>query len=134
MISRRWMLAGLSLLLLTGMRDPFRQPEDRCHSAELAQWRYQGMVGKGARNIGLLQDSAHRWRRVEQGAVLETGWKVTQLNSRALTVSTGTTCEPSQWQWQRQGENDEAMDSGGADSRSAAGTGRKDAKRDAGGG
>lgn len=34
-------LVALSLLMLTGMRDPFRQPEDHCHGAELAQWQYQ---------------------------------------------------------------------------------------------
>lgn len=30
---------------LTGMRDPFRPPDDPCAIGELAQWRYRGMVG-----------------------------------------------------------------------------------------
>jgi hypothetical protein len=32
------------VLLLTGMRDPFRPPDDPCAIGELAQWRYRGMV------------------------------------------------------------------------------------------
>jgi len=134
MNNRRWLLAVLSLLMLTGMRDPFRQPEDSCHCAELTQWRYQGIVGKGGRSIGLLRDGERRWRRVELHDVLDTGWTVIRLDEQALTVNTGNGCDPQQWRWLRQGEVDEAMDTGGADSRSAPGNGRKSAKRDAGGG
>ncbi|GAA6326712.1 hypothetical protein F370042G1_03310 [Escherichia coli] len=42
---KRWLLAGIALCLLTGMRDPFKPPEDLCRISELSQWRYQGMVG-----------------------------------------------------------------------------------------
>lgn len=38
----RGVLLCFCLLTLTGMRDPFRPPEDRCRIAELSQWRYQG--------------------------------------------------------------------------------------------
>ncbi len=39
---KRWLLAGITLCLLTGMRDPFKPPEDLCRISELSQWRYQG--------------------------------------------------------------------------------------------
>lgn len=39
---KRWLLAGIALCLLTGMRDPFKPPEDLCRISELSQWRYQG--------------------------------------------------------------------------------------------
>lgn len=127
-------LMALSLLMLTGMRDPFRQPEDRCHGAELTQWRYQGMVSRGERNIGLLQDGQHRWRRVEQHEVLDNGWTISQLTALTLTVNTGEECDPPQWQWQRQGEVNEAMDIDGIDRHPATRSGRKTPERDAGGG
>ncbi|EHQ8968845.1 HofP DNA utilization family protein [Escherichia coli] len=47
---KRWLLAGIALCLLTGMRDPFKPPEDLCRISELSQWRYQGMVGQGDTN------------------------------------------------------------------------------------
>ena len=48
---KRWLLAGIALCLLTGMRDPFKPPEDLCRISELSQWRYQGMVGRGERRV-----------------------------------------------------------------------------------
>ncbi|WP_336219900.1 HofP DNA utilization family protein [Citrobacter amalonaticus] len=134
MKSRDALLVVFSLIGLTGMRDPFRQPEDRCHCAELPQWQYQGMVSQGKRSIGLVQDAQHRWRRIENDEVLDNGWTIIQLSDRTLTVSTGAKCEPSQWQWQRQGEVNEAMDTGGGDRHHAPGSGRKTPERDAGGG
>lgn len=53
---KRWLLAGIALCLLTGMRDPFKPPEDLCRISELSQWRYQGMVGRGERIIGVIKD------------------------------------------------------------------------------
>ena len=41
-----------SVLLLTGMRDPFRPPGDPCAIGELAQWRFRGLVG-GQETIGI---------------------------------------------------------------------------------
>lgn len=41
-----------SVLLLTGMRDPFRPPDDPCAIGELAQWRFRGMV-EGQETIGI---------------------------------------------------------------------------------
>ncbi|EYD81890.1 hypothetical protein AC26_3660 [Escherichia coli 1-176-05_S3_C2] len=53
---KRGLLAGIALCLLTGMRDPFKPPEDLCRISELTQWRYQGMVGRGERVIGVIKD------------------------------------------------------------------------------
>ncbi|HCD1253481.1 TPA: DUF2531 family protein [Citrobacter amalonaticus] len=134
MKGRNAVLVLLSLLMLTGMRDPFRPPDDRCHGAELTQWKYQGMVSRGERNIGLLQDGQHHWRRVEQHEVLDNGWTIVQLTALMLTVRTGKECDPPQWHWQRQGDVNEAMDTGDDNRRSATGSGRKKPERDAGGG
>ena len=59
---KRWLLAGIALCLLTGMRDPFKPPEDLCRISELSQWRYQGMVGRGERIIGVIKDGQKKWR------------------------------------------------------------------------
>ncbi|EHG4951598.1 DNA uptake porin HofQ [Salmonella enterica subsp. enterica serovar Worthington] len=71
MKASRSVLLCFCLLTLTGMRDPFRPPEDRCRIAELSQWRYQGAVRKGERWTGILKDSQQKWRRVEEGQTLE---------------------------------------------------------------
>lgn len=68
---KRWLLAGIALCLLTGMRDPFKPPEDLCRISELSQWRYQGMVGRGERIIGVIKDGQKKWRRVQQGKRLD---------------------------------------------------------------
>lgn len=44
MMTKRWLFACFSVLLLTGMRNPFQPPEDLCRMAELSAWRYQGAV------------------------------------------------------------------------------------------
>ena len=49
--SARYLLV-CSVLLLTGMRDPFRPPDDPCAIGELAQWRFRGLVG-GQETIGI---------------------------------------------------------------------------------
>lgn len=111
MRGKRWLLAGIALCLLTGMRDPFKPPEDLCRISELSQWRYQGIVGRGERIIGVIKDGQKKWRRVQQNDVLENGWTILQLTPDALTLGTGTNCEPPHWLWQRQGDTNEAMDS-----------------------
>ena len=111
MRAKRGLLAVAALCFLTGMRDPFKPPEDLCRISELTQWRYQGMVGRGDRVIGVIKDNQNKWRRVLQNDVLENGWTILQLTPDALTLGTGTNCEPPQWLWQRQGEKNEAMDS-----------------------
>ncbi|HFZ8996247.1 TPA: HofP DNA utilization family protein [Citrobacter freundii] len=131
MAVRRGMLAALSLLLLSGARDPFQPPQDSCLVGELPLWRYQGLVSRGERRIGLLQDTQHQWRRVEQNQVLKNGWRIAQLTAQSLTVETGHNCQPSQWQWPRQGKKDEAVDSGGTDRHDGPRTGGKSEKRDA---
>ncbi|GAB0963942.1 hypothetical protein BT08F35_13160 [Escherichia coli] len=92
------------------------------------------MVGRGERIIGVIKDGQKKWRRVQQNDVLENGWTILQLTPDALTLGTGTNCEPPQWLWQRQGDTNEAMDSRttvDADTRRTSG---KAAKSDADGG
>ncbi len=48
---------------------------------------------------------------MQQNDVLENGWTILQLTPDALTLGTGTNCEPPHWLWQRQGDTNEAMDS-----------------------
>lgn len=124
----RGVLLCFCLLTLTGMRDPFRPPEDRCRIAELSQWRYQGAVRKGERWTGILKDSQQKWRRVEEGQTLENGWTIVHLTAEALTLTTGKNCAPPQWRWLRQGADNEAMDSHNTDSLDARRAGGKAAK------
>lgn len=42
MRGKRWLLAGIALCLLTGMRDPFKPPEDLCRISELSQGAIRG--------------------------------------------------------------------------------------------
>lgn len=134
MKGKRWLLVCSSLLILTGMRNPFQPPEDHCQLSELSTWRYQGAVIKGERTIGLVLDDKHKWRRVEQHDVLNSGWTVSQVTAQNMTIDTDKNCEPSRRQWQRQGEVNEAMDSGSSDDNSSHLAGGENAKRDAGGG
>lgn len=134
MRGKRWLIACVSMLILTGMRNPFQPPEDRCHIAELSAWRYQGAVSRGPRLIGLVQDGKHKWRRVELHGTLNSGWTISQISVQSVTIETGKNCETPRWQWQRQGEVNEAMDSHGADDNRPQRAGGKNAKRDAGGG
>ena len=39
---KRWLLAGIALCLLTGMRDPFKPPEDYAGLANLASGAIRG--------------------------------------------------------------------------------------------
>ena len=88
-----------SVLLLTGMRDPFHPPDDPCAVGELTQWHYRGMVG----GVGLLQDGKQRWYRLHLEERLPAGWRVSAMNETQLVVDVGETCEPAQWTWQREG-------------------------------
>ncbi|EAA5642058.1 DUF2531 family protein [Salmonella enterica subsp. enterica serovar Javiana] len=133
MKASRSVLLCFCLLTLTGMRDPFRPPEDRCRIAELSQWRYQGAVRKGERWTGILKDSQQKWRRVEEGQTQENGWTIVRLTAEALTLTTGKNCAPPQWRWLRQGAGNEAMDSHNTDSLDARRTGGKSGESDAGG-
>ncbi|MFP7261464.1 HofP DNA utilization family protein [Citrobacter portucalensis] len=136
MTVERWLLACMSVLMLTGMRNPFLPPEDRCQIAELSTWRFQGMVSQGTRPIGIVQDSQKKWRRVKPNDVLKNGWTITQITAQNITLGTEKNCEPPRRQWQRQGAVNEAMDSvdsNSADGRDNERTGDETAKRDAGG-
>lgn len=105
--SARWLLLS-ALFLLTGMRDPFRPPDDICGVGQLAQWRYQGNVS----GLGILQNGNKRWYRVKPGDRLPPGWRVVSLDEKALVVEVGETCDPKAWIWQREGiKKDEVKDS-----------------------
>ena len=84
----RWLLACVSVLILTGMRNPFLPPEDRCQIAELSAWRYQGILSQGARPIGIVQDSQKKWRRIERNDLLKNGWTITQITAQSAAVGT----------------------------------------------
>ena len=91
-----------SVLLLTGMRDPFRPPGDPCAIGELAQWRFRGMV-EGQETIGILQDGEMRWHRLKMHERFPAGWRITAVNAAELAVDVGDTCDPGKWTWQREG-------------------------------
>ncbi len=91
-----------SVLLLTGMRDPFRPPDDPCAIGELAQWRFRGMV-EGQETIGILQDGQKRWYRLKMHERFPAGWRITAVNAAELAVDVGDTCDPGKWTWQREG-------------------------------
>ncbi|HCW0176715.1 MULTISPECIES: HofP DNA utilization family protein [Citrobacter] len=136
MTVKRWLLACVSVLVLTGMRNPFLPPEDHCQIAELSAWRFQGMVSQDTRPIGIVQDNQHKWRRVERNEVLKNGWKVAQITAQSITLDIGKNCEPPQWQWQRQGAVNEAkdgVDSDNGNGRDSQRAGGEITKRDAGG-
>ena len=136
MTVERWLLACMSVLMLTGMRNPFLPPEDRCQIAELSTWRFQGMVSQGTRPIGIVQDSQKKWRRAKPNDVLKNGWTITQITAQNITLGTEKNCEPPRWQWQRQGAVNEAkdgVDSDNGNGRDSQRAGGEITKRDAGG-
>lgn len=119
-----------SVLALTGMRDPFQPPEDRCATGQLAQWRYQGAINQ----VGLLQDGQKRWHRVKAGDALPTGWQVVSVNEKELIVALDKACEPTQWRWQREGTKNENRDNAFTDDAQQPGLGRSAKAGHAGGG
>ncbi|WP_368544229.1 HofP DNA utilization family protein [Enterobacter soli] len=127
--SLRYLIVG-SVLLLTGMRDPFHPPPDRCAAGQLAQWRYHGSVNR----VGLLQDGQHRWHRVKAGDRLPVGWRVMSVEDKALTIALNAACEPTQWQWQREGTKNESRDNAVADNAQQPGVGGSAKAGHAGGG
>jgi len=128
---RRALLLALPLLL--GMRDPFQPLPDRCQTAALTQWRYQGFITVNGQRRGVLRSPEGRWHRVAAGESLPPGWRVVSLTEQTLQVATAADCEPAQWQWQRQGAKDEKVDSGDrAASQRADGRGEKPRTGDAG--
>ena len=105
-----WCLLLFPLPLLAAERDPFHPPVDSCRTAQLNHWRYGGAIGDPRELIGILQDSAGKWRRVRDAETLPTGWRVTLLTSEKMAISTGAGCEPAQWVWLRKGIKNDAMD------------------------
>jgi len=123
----------LVLPLLLAMRDPFQPLPDRCQTAALAQWRYQGFITVNDQRRGVLRSPEGRWHRAAAGQSLPPGWRVVSVTEQTLQITTAADCEPAQWQWQRQGAKDEKVDSGsGAASQRADGGGEKPRTGDAG--
>lgn len=96
-----WLLP-LSLPLLAGDRDPFLPPEDRCQTAQLAQWRYGGAVGHPQYWVGYLLDHRNQWLRVRQDDALPGGWRIHVLTAERIEITTGPGCEPAHWEWLRE--------------------------------
>lgn len=131
--SARYLLV-CSALLLTGMRDPFRPPDDPCAIGELAQWRYRGMV-VGQQAIGILQDGQKHWYRLKTHERFPAGWTITAINETELVVDVGDTCEPGTWTWQREGtDKNEFTDNAVADGVQPSAVGRRAKTGHAGGG
>lgn len=132
-ISARLLLL-LWLLPLTGMRDPFQPPEDRCATGQLQVWRYQGIVS-GTQTVGIVRDGQNHWRRVTQGDLLPTGWRIASLDETEMVINTGEGCEPQVWRWPREGtKKDETMDSRDSDDVQQRRSGRHAKTGNAGGG
>lgn len=101
-------------LLLSGMRDPFQPPEDKCAVAELVRWRYGGAAGYRDRLTGFIQDAGGKWRRVTAGMRLERGWTVLSIEPERMEIAVGEQCDPSRWHWLKEGaKHDRQKDSGG---------------------
>lgn len=103
-----WLLFPLPLL--AEERDPFQPAVDRCRTAQLSQWRYGGAIGEPPALIGILQDSAGKWRRVRVAETLPDSWRVMLVTPEKMTISTGPGCEPAQWIWLRKGIKNDEMD------------------------
>ncbi|MGG5835607.1 HofP DNA utilization family protein [Huaxiibacter chinensis] len=97
---RRYLLV-CAVLMLTGMRDPFRPPDDRCAIGQLHQWRYHGMVN-GRHIVGMVEDGEKHWLRIRQNDQLPAGWRVTSIDEQALVLNVGKGCEPNEWRWKRE--------------------------------
>lgn len=108
----------LALLLVLpavlGMRDPFLPPEDKCLGPQLALWHYHGLVQHGEAGVGIVVDAAGKWRRVQQGQRLETGWTVSRVQAEHIEIALSAGCEPAQWRWLKEGTKDAAKDRSGA--------------------
>ncbi|WP_406671166.1 HofP DNA utilization family protein [Raoultella terrigena] len=112
MRSKGWRLAlllSVPLPLAGEARDPFQPAEDRCQVAALTQWRYGGAIGSPQQWIGILQDSAGKWRRVRVNDTLAAGWKISLLTAEEIEITTGPGCDPLHWRWLRE-EKKDAMD------------------------
>ncbi|MBA7930584.1 DUF2531 family protein [Klebsiella sp. RHBSTW-00215] len=110
MQSKWWSLLLLPLPLMAGGRDPFQPAVDGCRTAQLSQWRYGGAISDPQLHIGILKDSAGKWRRVRADETLPTNWRITLLTAQRIEITTGPGCEPAQWAWQREGIKNDAMD------------------------
>lgn len=129
----RWLLL-CSVVFITGMRDPFRPPDDSCSVRTLSQWRYQGLINNG-KAVGIVKDELQHWHRVRQQETLGAGWQVLAVNEMEMVVGLGDECEPKEWRWQRQGtNNDKRKNNDSAGNVQPADAGRSAKTRHAGGG
>lgn len=107
MVSKRILLVIMMVLMLTGMRDPFQPPADRCQTMQLTQWHYQGIVAMSGRATGIVRDATGKWRRVHEGERLPAGWRVAGFDNDEMRIAVGDTCLPQHWRWKREGTQDE---------------------------
>lgn len=114
MTAKRMLAACLLVMMLTGMRDPFEPPADRCMVSQLSLWRYQGMVTMADAATGIVRDPAGKWRRVRVGETLPGGWRVVDFDKEEMRIATGKGCEPERWRWKREGSQHEKNSSGSA--------------------
>lgn len=101
----------LLLPLLTGMRDPFQPVPDRCLFAEMALWRFQGMVDVDGQRVGMVRNPNGVWRRLREGDSLFGGWRIVLLNKEEITLENGAGCSPANWRWRREGTQDDKRNS-----------------------
>lgn len=113
MAAKRIEASCLLVLMLAGMRDPFKPPPDRCMVSQLALWHYQGVVSMAQAATGIVRDPAGRWRRVQKGEKLAGGWRVVEFNKEEMRIATGEGCEPAYWRWKREGSQHEKNSSSG---------------------
>jgi len=114
MAAKRIAASCLLVLMLAGMRDPFKPPPDRCMVSQLALWHYQGVVSRSQAATGIVRGPAGRWRRVQKGETLAGGWRVLEFNKEEMRIATGEGCEPAHWRWKREGSQHEKNSSGGS--------------------
>ncbi|NTX71259.1 DUF2531 family protein [Lelliottia amnigena] len=95
-----------SLVFLTGMRDPFRPPVDRCEIGKLNKWHYQGLI-RSAGVVGIIKDEQDRWHRAHQEDHLPSGWRVLAINETEMVIEVGDGCDPKEWRWKREGTKNE---------------------------
>lgn len=111
MAIKRMVLACLLVGGLTGMRDPFQPPPDRCLASQLTQWRYQGIVAMNGPATGIVRNPVGKWQRVHAGDVLPGGWRVAGFDNDEMHIAVGEGCTPPHWRWKREGSQNEKNNS-----------------------
>ncbi len=79
---KRWLLAGIALCLLTGMRDPLNRRKIYAGLANLASGAIRGCRARRAHHR-CNKRRAKEMATVQQNDVLENGWTILQLTPDA---------------------------------------------------